>query len=120
MGLPPREARAPDQSRIGQDRTNWRCSVPAEYASLTRQIKQRCQWRIASTVANSSQSRPNPPTIRAMRCPSCGTECPDGDTFCEVDGTRLGDAGSPAGACGGCGAAGSDDGDGYCSTCGAR
>jgi serine/threonine protein phosphatase PrpC len=79
------------------------------------------------------------------RCPKCGASAADDDLFCENDGARLegaGDAGLPhtptpspvvavattptgrldlgGAACPGCGAVASDDGDGYCASCGLR
>lgn len=77
----------------------------------------------------------------AKRCPRCGADGEDDDVFCEADGARLertgGEPSAPqgvapsavatvavvvavAGACGGCGAVGTDEGDGYCSSCGHR
>ena len=71
----------------------------------------------------------------AKRCPKCGADGEDDDVFCEVDGARLeradGEPSAPqagastaaagaAGACAGCGAVGTDEGDGYCSSCGHR
>ena len=55
-----------------------------------------------------------------MVCPQCGAASEVGDVFCEVDGARLVAARVVDGACPGCGATATDDGDGYCSTCGHR
>jgi len=71
-----------------------------------------------------------------MRCPTCGAACADGDTFCEVDGTKLSPTSGPLagdlvatvsprsgslpaiGVCDACKADNADDGDGYCRVCG--
>jgi serine/threonine protein phosphatase PrpC len=55
-----------------------------------------------------------------LTCPKCGASAGDGDRFCEADGTPLGPPPDPGARCGQCGAVQSDDGDGYCSSCGHR
>lgn len=40
--------------------------------------------------------------------------------FCETDGARLADAAAASESCRGCGGSGTNDGDGYCSSCGHR
>lgn len=56
------------------------------------------------------------------RCPTCDAPAEGDALFCEVDGTRLVRETSEksSDACPGCGAVKSDDGDGYCASCGLR
>jgi serine/threonine protein phosphatase PrpC len=88
--------------------------------------KMKIRWR-ASSRALLLASEP------VNECPQCGAAYGDGIAFCETDGAALGASPPvsgpisprasevpPATPCTGCGAIGSDDGDGYCATCGQR